>query len=447
MQDKKSKNKVEDAVIIADDQSINFVEATVKNEVVKFNIAEAEIAKLIERASGLSVESIEDVEKYNEIKALHKEFVSTRTAIDKKRKEINEPFAEIVKGVNKIGADYTSKLAPSELALATEKSKFEAWKKEEDDRAEKEAEEKLNGRVEELKSSGLEFNNESGLYEVGEDISLDIVTIKKLSDFEFTAVNEKIKIARKKIDAKIEEDRIQREAEEAKQKAITEKNEADRLEIRAEKLELRSGKLIDLGFIENEALDRFEYSGAGKSIVLTFDQIAEMSAGDFKDTVKNYAEIIETAKEEERLKQIETDNLKELNRRTVALRGLNLVKDNAGNYFYAGMEVIKSEIASDLTIDFDIIYFDLVKAIAEIDKKIKADKDEENRLREEEIERLKTEAMPDLDKIERYLKEIQAITVPLMKTDAGIKILEDLTAQIRKMSATAESLIKNVKTK
>lgn len=51
MQDKKSKNKVEDAVIIADDQSINFVEATVKNEVVKFNIAEAEIAKLIERAS------------------------------------------------------------------------------------------------------------------------------------------------------------------------------------------------------------------------------------------------------------------------------------------------------------------------------------------------------------------------------------------------------------
>lgn len=425
------KNQVQDAVIVSGEKSEKLIDQRVQKEIVKFNIADAGVNDLIKRSEGLEVASLDDVDKYEEIKTVLRDFVSTRTGIDKKRKEINKPFDDIIKGVNEEGKRLTSLLAPHEQRLAEEKAKFDAWKKEEDERLEREEEERLNKRVEELKSAGLVFNPESMLYEVGDVISLDVVTIKKQTETDYAFLLEKVRSERAKIEKRLEEERLEREENEKKQRELEEKNERDRLELRAEKLETRAGRLIEAGFIVDEKNERFFYSRADLQIVKSFDDIAEYSLADFKAFMAGAGQTI--LDHENNIKALE-----ELDRKNRERDERRKKIENLGFRFDGGFYVYKSiSVPADNALDaenFEDIYSDLKSLIEEVDL-------EEQKAREAAL----LAAMPDLDKIERYMAEIHEISVPQMKTEAGALLLQDLTARIKSLLDQFFETVKNSK--
>lgn len=434
--------KIQDAVVISGENSENVIENRVKKEISKFNLADAGVDALIKRADGLEVASLEDVEKYEEIKSVLREFVSTRTGIDKKRKEINKPFDEIIKGVNEEGKRLTALLAPHENRLASERAKYEAWKKEEEEREAREEEERLQERIEELKSAGLVYNPEAMLYEVGDSISLDVVTIKKQSDSDYAFLLAKVTDERAKIEKRLEEERIAREEEERKQREIAEKNEQDRRELRAEKLETRTGRLTDAGFKIDEKNERFYYSNGDLQILKSYDEIADMPLADFRvfmasagQTILDHENNIKILEEQERKNRERNERRKKI--------------ENLGFQFDGGFYVYKSiSVPADEALDaenFEEVYSDLKSKIETVNREEAEAEENRRRAEEEARETARLEALPDLDKIERYLKEINAIPVPQMKTEAGAQILIELSERVRQLVEEFSETIKKAK--
>lgn len=130
--------------------------------------------------------------------------------------------------------------APLEANLKAENDKAKAWEKEEQERKEREEQERKDKRVKDLVDAGIVFDGE--LYVINE-ISVDIVSIAKFSDFDFNALLEKVKIEKKKNDDAAAKAKAEKEEQERKDREQREANERERKENRAEKLEIRTEKL------------------------------------------------------------------------------------------------------------------------------------------------------------------------------------------------------------
>ena len=279
-QTKAQKAQVEDAVIMEQTTLPTFVESTVKNEVQKIDVAEAAILEKVKKYKNLKVKDKDDEKGITLVKEAYQDLVKTRTSIDKKRAEIKKPFLDVGKGID----DYAKKLialfADVENTLKLENDKVKQWEKEAEEKKEAERQAKIKARVAELTTAGITFNGE--LYVIGDTISVDIVTIEKMSDADFAFLVAKVKAEKEKMDKAAAEAKAKADAEEAQRKADAEKVEREKKAVRAEKLEMRTEKLEAIGFTTEEDKERFIYSGEGGFYELSFDDAAEMSLDDFK---------------------------------------------------------------------------------------------------------------------------------------------------------------------
>lgn len=279
-QNKTQEPQITDAEIVNENAATNGgTELLVVNpaaEIRKYEIADAAIEEMLKRTKKIKLKSEDDAEGFELVKAAHKEYVSTRTAIDAKRKEINKPFDLIIKSVNAEGKRLIEKFAAEEARLNGDKERFVKWQKDEEMRLFKEAEQRKDERVKALRAAGIVFDGE--MYSIGE-ISVDVVTIGKMSEEDFEFLIAKVKIAKQKIDeAAAEEKRLQEEAE-AQARAAARKVEEDRIALRNEKIELRAGALVDLGLKEYPEHEHFK---TNEGRVYTYDFIADLTAEDFK---------------------------------------------------------------------------------------------------------------------------------------------------------------------
>lgn len=279
-QTKAQKAQVEDAVIVEQTTLPTFVESTVKKEVQKIDVAEAAILEKVKKYKNLKVKDKDDEKGITLVKEAYQDLVKTRTSIDKKRAEIKKPFLDVGKGIDDYAKKLTAMFADVENTLKLENDKVKQWEKEAEEQKEAERQAKIKARVEELTTAGITFNGE--LYVIGDTISVDIVTIEKMSDADFAFLAAKVKAEKEKKDKAEAEAKAKAEAEEAQRKADAEKVEREKKAVRAEKLEMRTEKLEAIGFTTEEDKERFIYSGEGGFFELSFDEAAEMSLDDFK---------------------------------------------------------------------------------------------------------------------------------------------------------------------
>ena len=279
-QTKAQKAQVEDAVIVEETTLPTFVESTVKKEVQKIDVAEAAILEKVKKYKNLKVKDKDDEKGITLVKEAYQDLVKTRTSIDKKRAEIKKPFLDVCKGIDDYAKKLTAMFADVENTLKLENDKVKQWEKEAEEKKEAERQAKIKARVAELTTAGITFNGE--LYVIGDTISVDIVTIEKMSDADFAFLVAKVKAEKEKKDKAEAEANAKAEAEEAQRKADAEKVEREKKAVRAEKLEMRTEKLEAIGFTTEEDKERFIYSGDGGFFELSFDEAAEMSLDAFK---------------------------------------------------------------------------------------------------------------------------------------------------------------------
>ena len=284
-------------VLFDGDKSEKLIKAFISSEVVRYDKTREDCKGLAKKYLKLKVKDKDDKAGYELVKAAYNEAVKIRTGTDKKRKELGAPYDAIKKGINDHANDnIIGVLSASEKHLKTEKEKYEAWEAEETERKKKEAEALLKARIDELKENGMIFEEAMGLYSIGENISVDAVSIQKYSETDYKFFLAKVQAEKKRIDAeKAEADRIA--AEEAqRQKDEAERIEREAKELRDEKVEAREDKLAEIGLTQNREQEFFGYESLETVIKISYDEVAKWNKTEFSEKLQEISSQIEADK-------------------------------------------------------------------------------------------------------------------------------------------------------
>lgn len=348
------------------------------------------LATLKRKYSGLKIESLKDVETYEEIKKAISVVRPLRTATDKKRKEINKEAKAFIDTVNDMGKKIQDEIAKIEDNLWIEREKFEALQKEEQEKLERESKEKLDTRVKELISNGIVF---TGVWYAIGQIQVGIQMIQEMSDDDYNDLLSKVKIQneaniaeikRKDEEAK-EFQRIQdqlRLDNEAKQKALQAQEDAINAKLKAiadqeaelarkaqeqkerEELEAKQAKdkaererlaelakpFQDLGFIYNFNSSQWSLQVGQKAWTITpYTLLA--NEYDFEE-IKSQIES-ETRKESDRLAQEEADRQAKQKADTEELERKRIELQNDTEKFaeyLSALQAVPRPILSDQTL-------------------------------------------------------------------------------------------------
>ena len=462
----------------------------IQNEIRKYSVADAVIAEYKDKFKGLKIKGIDDKQGYKAVKEARSIMMKYRTGVENKRKELKVDSLKIGAGIDGEAKRLTSLILEVEEPLKDKLEKIDAEIQAEKDKAEKEAEEKLNVRVKELEEVGLKFDG--SFYSIGENISVDIVTIKDFSDEVFaefkirvSAENDKIVEAERirnlhnsrmealrevwqflteeqKIekfgnlsDEKFKEildsankgkadfDETQRkQAEEAKKQA--DERKSLNYEKRSFSLEKEGFKIEDNGdvsFVTEAGAVRFTKSSLETSTVEDFE--AEFAKKiEAKNALNKQAEELASqrkkdaenkAKEEAEAsaKQAEEDKF---NGRLDTLLKLGLKSDGDKLYIF---EDIKFDVLVDVKMKSDAEWNEALigatKRKAELEKEI-ADKEEAERVQK----------LPEIQKAERYIAEVMKIEIPQINGSEIAEILADFKNKIKIASDEAVTNLKKL---
>lgn len=365
------------------------------------------LASLKRKYSGLKIESLNDVEIYEEIKKAISVVRPLRTATDKKRKEINKEAKEFIESVNDMGAKIQAEIAKVEDHLWAEREKFEKLQKEEAERAEKEAKEKLDSRVNELKENGLQFDG-IGSYAIN-DINVGIQFIQELPDSEYQTFLSKVQ---KQNELNIAEQKRKEEeakAETEKQEAIRKENERLAAELK-EKEDALNAKLKEIAD-------------------------AEKALADKEKAQKELEEKQEKERKEEERRQ------KEYEQEVAIGQKMSRYEDLGMKYSYVNKRLEWSNGSRSIYIDKDIflnepenLFTDTeegiklgIKEKEEHDAKVEAERIAKQKADAEEAERKRKELLSEQQLFAEWLSELQRITPPTLNDEVlKVKIINIL---------------------
>jgi len=198
-------------------------------EVARFDVGRAWIAEKKELYKGLTIAGVDDKEGQKKVKEAWQEVRNKRLEVDKKHKVIKADYLEITQAIDKEKRDLTELLEEVETPLKEELDRIEAEKEAIKQKAEREAQARLQGRVAELLDNGMAFNG--NYYAIGATISMDVVTLKTMTDEDYATFLARVAQENATIvSAKAEEERKKKE-------------EADRLEAQRKEQEEMQKKL------------------------------------------------------------------------------------------------------------------------------------------------------------------------------------------------------------
>lgn len=415
---------VTDAVIITEEITID---NHIKQEVAKYNLADASIAKMKKKYAGLKVKDVTDKEGIKVLKEALSEVSGTRTGIEKKRKEIKDEYLTIGRAIDGEAKRLTELILEVEQPLREEKERIDAELAAEKTRKEEEAAQALRERVEALKEAGMTFDGD--FYSIGGTISMDISTIKQMKDSDFEFLKAKVEMEAIRIQKEAAEEARRKEEEEAKA-------EAERKKLAEEQAELKRQQ--DAMDAERKAFEKEKQDLADAKLK------AEQEAAHHKDRM--LAEKISQ-------RAIELNNIGFFYSNS---RGVYLFSNKAGE-----LEVHPSHLqdAADLYWAADVLGEMRNKAarLVKIEEEIISKEKEEARLKvieeqkkeaeakqkqeaeeKAEADRLEAErlaALPDVEKLENYFTAIMSAEEPEIANED----LRDLLQKTNHTIATAIS--------
>lgn len=189
-------------------------------DIEKVRVADAVLEKMRKKYLPLKIKDADDKEGFERVHAARMDVKNTRIEVEKKRKELTEPYLRMQRDIKAIADGYIMQLSDIEAPL----QKQEDWYKEEQERIkrEKEAEEQriLQGRVARLIENGMKFD---GAQYILNDLTIDSVQLKKLSEDAFEEFLSEVITLWEAEKEKIEkEKKAQEEAQKAREKEMEE---------------------------------------------------------------------------------------------------------------------------------------------------------------------------------------------------------------------------------
>jgi hypothetical protein len=441
---------------------IPVIEQEITQQLQKFNIADAAIAQMKEKFSGLKIRDLDDREGMKAVKSAWQIVRNNRLAIEKKHKEIKADYLAVSRAIDGEKNRLLDLITPLEDELKTELDRMETERREAEEARERLEQERLQGRVNLLIEHGMAFNG--SFYAIGETVALDVVTLKNLQENEFSALLERVKLENAKIiearqaeEARQREERekFQREQEEQQRRADElKKQEEDMKRQQADMIKTRTDLRVEVlknaGFAVQGEWLQFRNSMGFVSIAVTELQQLNGDAWDGK-----YAELRNDIKglqirEAEEAQRIERENAeKERRRRELEaierranLRASEVIKSfgltyEGGDYireFHTeGAPSVIRVKAHDLTDATDEQWNEAIKTIhalfneysqGESDYKayLVRKKELEDKARAEEAERQRVARLGDIEKAREYINFLYGVPVPEVK-DNGLRAL------------------------
>lgn len=299
------------------------VEVEIKNQIAKFNLADAGIDALKQQYGELTIPD-GDKAAYETVKKAWGLVRSTRTGLEKKGLELRTGYTVITKAIKGEEDRLIKALTPLEEDLEKKWRAVDEAKEAEKKRKQQEEEQQLNKRLEELMGLGMKFKD--GFYQLGDTISMDVVTLRMLPEDQYQKLVATVKVKAEELEKariaeesrKAEEQRKlqeeqnklleeqnklkqqQQELEDQKKELQKQKDEADRL-----RRENRNNSLLAAGFIPMQDKSyKFKTAIMQEELRVGAD-ILDIDADTFAHNMQAYKAAIETenTRMEEHLKE------------------------------------------------------------------------------------------------------------------------------------------------
>ena len=467
------------------------VEDVISTEIKKFNLADAKIAELKEQFKDLEISGVEDKDGYKAVSEAIKIVRTYRTGVEKVRKQIKEDYLKTGRAIDEEAKRLTASLEEIENPLKDKKQEIDDEIQAEKDRQEAEAQAKTDKRVEELEAVGIKFDGR--FYSIGEDISVDIVTIKDFTDEQFaefknrvSAVNDKIQEAERIKNLHNErremlldfwayvpedfknlnfgemfEENFKTLLEQAKQGKAdfdeAQKKQAEEAQRQADErkalnYEKRSFKFEKEGF-EVAENGNLLFSTESGQILIQKQDLEEISNEAFdtlfetkkheKETLLNKSKDLQKQREADAQRKAEEEAEKKkseeleakTNSRIETLLKLGLKFDGVQTYIFHDINFdIFADIKTMSDADWSEAIIGATKRKAEIEKEI-ADKEEAERVQK----------LPEINKAERYIDEVMKVAFPQLQNGEIAEVLADFKNKIKLASDEAMSNLKNLR--
>ena len=467
------------------------VEDVISTEIKKFNLADVKIAELKEQFKDLEISGVEDKNGYKAVSEAIKIVRTYRTGVEKVRKQIKEDYLKTGRAIDEEAKRLTASLEEIENPLKDKKQEIDDEIQAEKDRQEAEAQAKTDKRVEELEAVGIKFDGR--FYSIGEDVSVDIITIKDFTDEQFaefknrvSAVNDKLQEAEriKKLHnerremllefwAYVPEDfknlnfgemievnfkTLLEQAKQGKadfdeaQKKQAEEAQKQADERKALNYEKRSFKFEKEGF-EVAENGNLLFSTESGQILIQKQDLEEISNEAFealfdtkkreKETLLNKSKDLQKQREADAQRKAEEEAEKKkseeleakTNSRIETLLKLGLKFDGVQTYIFHDINFdIFADIKTMSDADWSEAIIGATKRKAEIEKEI-ADKEEAERVQK----------LPEINKAERYIDEVMKVAFPQLQNGEIAEVLADFKNKIKLASDEAMSNLKNLR--
>ena len=467
------------------------VEDVISTEIKKFNLADAKIAELKKQFKDLKISGVEDKDGYKAVSEAIKIVRTYRTGVEKVRKQIKEDYLKTGRAIDEEAKRLTASLEEIENPLKDKKQEIDDEIQAEKDRQEAEAQAKTDKRVEELEAVGIKFDGR--FYSIGEDISVDIVTIKDFTDEQFaefknrvSAVNDKLQEAERIKNLHNErremlldfwayvpedfknlnfgemfEENFKTLLEQAKQGKAdfdeAQKKQAEEAQRQADErkalnYEKRSFKFEKEGF-EVAENGNLLFSTESGQILIQKQDLEEISNEAFdtlfetkkreKETLLNKSKDLQKQREadaqrkaEEEAKKKKSEELEaKTNSRIQTLVKLGLKFDGVQTYIFHDINFdIFADIKTMSDADWSEAIIGATKRKAEIEKEI-ADKEEAEMVQK----------LPEIEKAERYVEEVLKVQIPQINGSEIAEILADFKNKIKIASDEVISNLKNLR--
>ena len=467
------------------------VEDVISTEIKKFNLADVKIAELKEQFKDLEISGVEDKNGYKAVSEAIKIVRTYRTGVEKVRKQIKEDYLKTGRAIDEEAKRLTASLEEIENPLKDKKQEIDDEIQAEKDRQEAEAQAKTDKRVEELEAVGIKFDGR--FYSIGEDVSVDIITIKDFTDEQFaefknrvSAVNDKLQEAEriKKLHnerremlldfwayvpedfknlnfGEMFEENFKTLLEQAKQGKAdfdeAQKKQAEEAQRQADErkalnYEKRSFKFEKEGF-EVQENRRVVFKCESGNVIVLAEELEILSNEDFEELFKknielknkyltNFKDLQEKReadaqrKAEEEAEKKKSEELEaKTNSRIETLLKLGLKFDGVQTYIFHDINFdIFADIKTMSDADWSEAIIGATKRKAEIEKEI-ADKEEAERVQK----------LPEINKAERYIDEVMKVAFPQLQNGEIAEVLADFKNKIKLASDEAMSNLKNLR--
>lgn len=433
------------------------------------------IADVEKELKSILRKEVSDKKAYQDLKDLkNKVIVKMRTATVAKSKEMTEGYKKNIAKIKEVENSIIERVTKRLESKADER--IEAYEKlirEEEEKAQREAKEKIDNRVKSLIESGIIF---TGVwYSIGQ-IQVGIQMIQEMSDDDYNDLLSKVKIQNEANIAEQKRRDEEAEAERKKQEAIAEQNKKEKEELEAGRLELRSGQLELLGIAVTTEYELLMKTASNeewkaryeelKSYKIKLNRIAELQP--YIVYIKNYNDMIALDEEsyqkelsivkqakidqeeynrQEALKELERQDREQKEKEAKIKQDRETLATNAKKYETIGFSYdfrqhrwfiqvgeYSTSISEDTMLNEKEGAFEVVKDLVEtwrkeLEKKQaqdELDRQAEIKANAEEAERKRKELLTETDLYNEYIGKLRQIEAPVLSTEILVSHIENI---------------------